>query len=148
MSDGTKSRVHFSLDSTLETVNLVERTALEFAQRAGFPEDELGNISLAAREAAVNAVMHGNHQQPGKRVEVSLEITEDALIIRVADQGAGFDPGSLPDPSAPENILRQCGRGIFLIRAFVDELNFRRLDSGTELTLIKYKHHQPESLET
>ena len=148
MTDETTSRVHFSLDSTLDTVNLVERTSLEFARRAGFPDDELSNISLAAREATVNAVMHGNRQQSGKRVDVTLEITPDALIIRVADQGAGFDPDALPNPLAPKNILHCCGRGIFLIRAFVDELNFKRLESGTELTLVKYKHHQPESLET
>jgi serine/threonine-protein kinase RsbW len=83
--------------------------------------------------------MHGNLQDPAKKVDLSLELADNALIIRVADQGEGFDPDSLPDPLAPENILRGSGRGIFLIRTFMDELKFRRLDSGTELTLIKYK---------
>jgi serine/threonine-protein kinase RsbW len=139
MPDPTTSRVHYSLDSTLATINTVEQTAHNYALKAGFPEEELGNISLAAREAAVNAVMHGNLQDPAKKVDLSLELADNALIIRVADQGEGFDPDSLPDPLAPENILRGSGRGIFLIRTFMDELKFRRLDSGTELTLIKYK---------
>jgi serine/threonine-protein kinase RsbW len=139
MPDPTTSRVHCCLDSTLATINTVEQTAHDYALKAGFHEDELGNISLAAREAAVNAVMHGNQQDPAKKVDFSIELTGDALIIRVADQGQGFDPDSLPDPLAPENILRGSGRGIFLIRTFMDELKFRRLDSGTELTLVKYK---------
>jgi serine/threonine-protein kinase RsbW len=139
MLDPTTSRVHYSLDSTLDSINTVEQTAHDFAQRAGFPEDELGNISLAAREAAVNAVMHGNRQDAAKKVDLSLELSDQALTIRVADQGEGFDPDSLPDPLAPENILRGSGRGIFLIRTFMDELKFRRLESGTELTLVKYK---------
>ncbi len=139
MLDPTTSRVHYSLDSTLDSINTVEQTAHDYALKAGFPEDELGNISLAAREAAVNAVMHGNQHDPAKKVDFSIELTNDALIIRVADQGQGFDPDSLPDPLAPENILRGSGRGIFLIRTFMDELKFRRLDSGTELTLVKYK---------
>jgi len=139
MQDPTTSRVHYSLDSTIATVNTVEQTAHDYALKAGFPEDELGNISLAAREAAVNAVMHGNQQSADKKVDLSLELTDTALTIRIADQGAGFDPDSLPDPLAPENILRGSGRGIFLIRTFMDELKFRRLDSGTELTLVKYR---------
>jgi serine/threonine-protein kinase RsbW len=141
MPDPATTRVHYSLDSTLATINTVEQTAHDYALKAGFPEDELGNISLAAREAAVNAVMHGNKQSPDKKVDLSLELTEAALTIRIADQGPGFDPDSLPDPLAPENILRSSGRGIFLIRTFMDELNFRRLESGTELTLVKYKKH-------
>ena len=139
MQDPTTSRIHYSLDSTLDTINTVEQTAHDYAVKAGFPEDELGNISLAAREAAVNAVMHGNRQDAAKKIDLSLELTGNALIICVADQGEGFDPDSLPDPLAPENILRGSGRGIFLIRTFMDELKFRRLESGTELTMVKYK---------
>ncbi|HXB62630.1 MAG TPA: ATP-binding protein [Acidobacteriaceae bacterium] len=139
MADPTTSRVHYSLDSTLASINTVEQTVHDYALKAGFPEDELCNISLAAREAAVNAVVHGNRQNAAKKVDLSLEFNDQALTIRIADQGEGFDPDSLPDPLAPENILRGSGRGIFLIRTFMDELKFRRLASGTELTLVKYK---------
>jgi serine/threonine-protein kinase RsbW len=94
---------------------------------------------MAVREAAVNAVLHGNAYDPTKRISATFEATPADLIIRIADQGPGVDPNTLPDPLAPENILRGSGRGIFLIRAFMDEVNFRQLHPGTELTLIKHR---------
>jgi serine/threonine-protein kinase RsbW len=84
-------------------------------------------------------VMHGNAHDPAKQFSVAFESTSDSLVIRIADQGPGLDPNSLPDPLAPENILRGSGRGIFLIRAFMDEVHFRQLHPGTELTLIKHR---------
>jgi serine/threonine-protein kinase RsbW len=71
-------------------------------------------------------------------VTASFEANGDALVIRIADQGKGLDPDTLPDPLAPENLLRGSGRGIFLIRSFMDEVHFRQLHPGTELTLIKH----------
>jgi serine/threonine-protein kinase RsbW len=86
----------------------------------------------------VNAVLHGNEYDPAKQVFASFENTGTALVITIADQGRGLDPASLPDPLAPENLLRCCGRGIFLIRSFMDEVSFRQLHPGTELTLVKH----------
>ena len=139
MADSTTSRVSLTLDSNLESVNKIERTAEEYAERAGFDEDTSAHIAMAAREAAVNAVMHGNGYDPDKYVHVSFETTPESLMVRVADQGPGLDPETIPDPLAPENILRGSGRGIFLIRAFMDEVHFRKLQPGTELTLIKHR---------
>ena len=139
MPDSTASRVSLTLDSSLASVDKVERTAEEFAVRAGFDEDTVPNIAMAVREAVVNAVLHGNAYDPAKHITVSFEVSSDSLIIRVADQGPGLDPSTLPDPLAPENILRGSGRGIFLIRTFMDEVHFRQLNPGTELTLIKHR---------
>jgi serine/threonine-protein kinase RsbW len=139
LPDSTASRVSLTLASSLESVDQVERTAEDFAARAGFDEDTVPNIAMAVREAAVNAVLHGNAYDPKKHITVSFEANSDALVIRVADQGAGLDPGTIPDPLAPENILRGSGRGVFLIRAFMDEVHFRQLHPGTELTLIKHR---------
>ena len=94
---------------------------------------------MAVREAAVNAILHGNAYNPSKQITASFEANSDALIVRIADQGSGFDPTSVPDPLASENILRSSGRGIFLIKAFMDEVHFRQLHPGTELTLIKHR---------
>ncbi|HZY73341.1 MAG TPA: ATP-binding protein [Edaphobacter sp.] len=141
LADSTTSRVSFTLDSSLDSVNKVELTAEQVAQRAGFDEDTATHVAMAVREAAVNAVLHGNAYDPSKHMTASFETTSDSLIIRVSDQGPGLDPDSIPDPLAPENILRGSGRGIFLIRAFMDEVHFRQLHPGTELTLIK--HRQP-----
>ena len=139
MADSTTSRVSFTLDSSLESVDKVEQTAEQFATRAGFDEDTVSHIAMAVREAAVNAVLHGNSYDKMKHITASFETTTDSLIIRIADQGSGLDPDTIPDPLAPENILRGSGRGIFLIRAFMDEVNFRQLHPGTELTLIKHR---------
>ena len=139
MPDSTTSRVSLTLSSSLESVDTVEQTAEDFAARAGFDEDTVPNIAMAVREAAVNAVLHGNAYNPAKRITVSFEANSDALVVRVIDQGPGLDPSNIPDPLAPENILRGSGRGIFLIRAFMDEVHFRQLHPGTELTLIKHR---------
>ena len=128
-----------TLDSSLASVDKVERTTEEFAAHAGFDEDTVLNIAMAVREAATNAVLHGNAYDPAKKITVSFETNPDDLIIRIADQGPGLDPTNLPDPLAPENILRGSGRGIFLIKAFMDEVHFRQLNPGTELTLIKHR---------
>ena len=139
MPDSTTSRVSLTLGSTIESVDTVERTAEDFAQRAGFDADTIPNIVMAVREAAVNAVLHGNAYDPAKQIVASFETNSDSLIFRIADQGPGFDPNRVPDPLAPENILRGSGRGIFLIRAFMDEVHFRQLHPGSELTLIKHR---------
>jgi serine/threonine-protein kinase RsbW len=122
----------------MESVATVEAAAEKLASEAGLDEDERFHVTMAAREAAVNAILHGNEYDPAKQVTASFENTGSALVITIADQGKGLDPDTLPDPLAPENLLRGTGRGIFLIRAFMDEVHFRQLHPGTELTLVKH----------
>jgi serine/threonine-protein kinase RsbW len=133
------TRTSLTLPSTLDTVDRVEQEAESFATRSGFHEDEVSNIAMAVREAAVNAVIHGNAYNRDKQVKASFEATGDDLIIRISDEGLGFSEESIPDPLSPENILRGSGRGVFLMRAFMDEVHFRQLSPGTELTLIKHR---------
>lgn len=126
-----------TLESTLESVARVEAAAFECARSAGFDEDTASNLAMVAREAVVNAVIHGNRYDLTKHITAAFETTADALRIRICDQGDGVDVEALPDPLAPENLLRASGRGIFLIRAFMDEVHFRKLTPGTEVTLVK-----------
>ena len=137
VTDGAASRVNLKLESTLASVDTVEQTAVDFARRAGFDDDTGMNIAMVAREAAVNAVVHGNKYDPAKSVDAVFELTADALIIRISDQGGGLDPDTIPDPLAPENLMRSSGRGVFLMKAFMDEVHFRQLEPGTEITLVK-----------
>jgi serine/threonine-protein kinase RsbW len=130
----------------MESVGAVEVAADQLATEAGLNEDQRFHITMAVREAAINAVMHGNKSDPGLQIEVSLENTGTALVFTIADQGQGFDPDHLPDCLAPENLLRGTGRGIFLIRSLMDEVHFRQLHPGTELTLVK--HLTPEGENT
>ncbi len=135
---GSGSRIEFTLESSLTSVDKVEHKAGELAHEAGVPEDDIFGITMAVREAAVNAVVHGNQKDPSKQITVTFENTGSSLVFTVADQGKGLNPDTIPDPLAPENLLRGSGRGIFLIRSFMDEVHFRQLDPGTELTLIKH----------
>jgi serine/threonine-protein kinase RsbW len=138
LTESTTSRISYTLDSSLDSVNKLEQTAEQVAQRAGLDEDEVFRVSMAVREAAVNAVLHGNAYDPLKKMTAHFEVGNGDLVIRIADQGKGLDPSTLPDPLAPENILSGSGRGIFLIRSFMDEVHFKQLHPGTELTLIKH----------
>jgi serine/threonine-protein kinase RsbW len=127
------------LDSTLASVDNAEEIAVGVAQRAGFEEDDLMKIGMAVRESVVNAVVHGNRYNANKKVRFSVDKNSQRFIVRVADEGEGFDFEHLPDPLAPENLLRSSGRGIFLMRSFMDELQIRRLEpAGMEFVLVKY----------
>jgi serine/threonine-protein kinase RsbW len=126
------------LDSTLDSVDQAEELASGAAGRAGFDEDDLLRIGMAVREAMVNAVAHGNRYNANKKVRFSISHSPGRFIVVIADEGEGFDFDSLPDPLAPENLMRTSGRGIFLIRSFMDDVQLRHLVSGgTEVTLVK-----------
>lgn len=134
------------MNSTMDSVEEVESAADQLATEAGLDEDQRFHIAMAVREAAVNAVLHGNEYDPARQIEVSLENTGKDLIFTVADEGKGFDPEKVPDPLAQENLLRGTGRGIFLIRSLMDEVHFRQLHPGTELKLVK--HLEPSAGKT
>ncbi len=133
------NRVAYTLDSTLDSVNKVEQTAEQLALKVGFAEEDLHKITMSVREAAVNAVLHGNAYDPNKKITVAFVAANDSLAITITDQGKGLDEQNVPDPLAEENIMKTSGRGIFLIKAFMDEVNIRDLNPGTEITLIKHK---------
>lgn len=135
-------RVSYTLDSTLETVNSAEQAASKIAAEQGFDEEEIMRISMAVREAAVNAVLHGNAYDPDKKVRLDFETTGGDLVITIRDQGKGLDMNKLPDPLADENLLKTSGRGIFLIRSFMDEVQIHPSQTGTEIKLIKHVHGQ------
>jgi serine/threonine-protein kinase RsbW len=137
--DGKTNRVCLTLDSVVKSAGTVEETAEAWARQAGFDEDTASNISMVCREAALNAVLHGNKQDPAKHVTATFELTDVELKISIADEGPGLDPDTIPDPSAPENLLRPSGRGVFLMRAYMDEVHFRQLKPGTEIVLVKHR---------
>src|ERR1051326_693348 len=136
---GEVHKVETLLDSTLESVDEAESTVLRMAGLAGLEEDDLHALGMAVREAAVNAVVHGNRYNARKKVHLMVSRTPDRLTVAIGDEGEGFALGSIAAPVAPENLLRQSGRGLLLIRAFVDEFEMlRRQPRGTEVRLVKY----------
>jgi len=141
MSRETSGRIRnfdVFLASNLESVDEAEELVLDVAKEAGFPEDELHKISMVVRETVVNAVVHGNRYSAPKKVHLGASLEEGRLTVTVGDEGDGFDLASVPDPLADENLLHQSGRGLLLVRAFVDEYQMRKLASGgTEAKLVK-----------
>src|ERR1700751_3042857 len=126
------------LDSTLESVDRAEELVVEAAKNAGINEDDALSLGMAVRESAVNAVVHGNRYNLNKKVHLTITRTPQQLEIKIADEGEGFELEQLPDPLAEENLLRHSGRGIFIIRAFTDDFQVRRMSpAGTEVTLAK-----------
>lgn len=142
--DLTQPELHeaLTLPSTLATVETVETKATEYAEKAGFDEDTASQISMVSREAAVNAVLHGNKKDPAKHVRATFKLTPETLTIQIADEGEGFDPAAIPDPLSPEGLLKPSGRGVFLMRAIMDEVNFRQLSPGAEITLVKHRNRE------
>jgi len=127
------------LESNLESVDEAEASALKVAEEIGFDEDDLHQIGMAVRECMVNAVVHGNRYSARKKVHFAVAKAADHLTITIRDEGEGFEYSTLPNPLSEENLLRQSGRGLLLIQAFVDKLEVTQAQpGGTEVKMVKY----------
>lgn len=127
-----------SLPSRIDTVAAAAAAVADFVCRSGVSDEAAFGIDMAVREAVTNAVLHGNRQDEGKVVEIILKSSPDAVEISVHDQGLGFSPEAVPDPTAQENILKTSGRGIFFMRSFMDEVDwFIRPGGGTTVRMVK-----------
>lgn len=143
------SRVDVTLETRLESVDLAEEIASKVASAAGFDEDDRHKIGMAVRESVINAIQHGNVNDSAKRVRMSLALGPAELVITVADQGGGFNADILPNPLAEENLLRTSGRGIFIIRSFMDAFHVEcGKNGGAKVTMVKrYASAEPGSRE-
>jgi serine/threonine-protein kinase RsbW len=113
--------LEITLQTQVESVNLAEEMCLRVAEAAGFGEDDCYRIGMSVREGVINAFHYGNEERPEKKIYLALDLTPEKMIIHVLDEGKGFDLNGVPDPLAEENLLSTSGRGIFLMRAFMDE---------------------------
>jgi serine/threonine-protein kinase RsbW len=109
------------LDTHVESVNLAEEMCLRVAEAVGFNEDECYRIGMSVREGVINAFHYGNQEKPDKKIHLAVDLTREKMIIHVMDEGNGFRLEDVPDPLAEENLLSTSGRGIFLMRTFMDE---------------------------
>ncbi len=135
------SVVEVRLESTLKSVEVAEDIVQRVCTTAGFDDEDQHKIGMAVHESMINAIWHGNKNDASKHVWLRFDIYPDRLEIHIRDQGSGFDLASVPDPLASENVLKVSGRGIFLIRSFVDEFQVKNIPgSGTEVTLVKRKN--------
>jgi serine/threonine-protein kinase RsbW len=131
-------RASLVLGSRFCNIEVAERALLDLCAEADCDPDETYWIVTALREALANAVRHGNHLEPERRVEVDYVIDDGTITIRVQDEGEGFDPSLIGDPTDEENLLRPCGRGIFYMRQFMNRVEFGRAPSGgTSVLMVK-----------
>jgi serine/threonine-protein kinase RsbW len=129
---------HLDLGSRFENIELVQVVLRDALDQLGLDEDARHWVDVAVREAIANAIKHGNAQNPEKQVHVDLFLDGEDLVVKVGDEGPGFDPTQIHDPLAPENLLRPNGRGIFYMKSFMDEIHYgTRPGGGTLVTLRK-----------
>jgi serine/threonine-protein kinase RsbW len=133
-------RIEFS--STLEMLDLVQAAADQILRPLALDDDTHQQVNVTIRESVINAIRHGNQNDASKRVllELTTEDTSDGceLTVRVCDQGEGFDPAAVPDPLAEENLLKASGRGMLMIRAFMDDVQLGPASGGgTEVRMVK-----------
>jgi serine/threonine-protein kinase RsbW len=134
--------IRLEFTSAFEMLDFVQVVSDHLARRVGLDEDAMHWVSVAIRESVINAIKHGNREDPAKLVTVEFAFTPadepSQLVVRVTDQGEGFDPGAIADPLAPENILKSSGRGIFFMRSFMDDVQLTRAPGGgMEVCMVK-----------
>jgi serine/threonine-protein kinase RsbW len=135
-------QVRLQIPSLFDMVDLVQVLCDHMSHMAAFDEDSGHWVGVAVRESVINAIKHGNREDPGKRVTIEFAFTPTEtpteLVVRVIDQGEGFEPQQVADPLAPENILKSSGRGIFFMRSFMDDVQLSRApEGGMEVRMVK-----------
>jgi len=134
--------VRLQIHSHFDMLDFVQVVSDRVGQLAGMDEDTVHWIGVAVRESVINAIKHGNREERTKLVTVEFTFSPTAdpseLIVRVLDQGEGFEPEEVADPLAPENLLKSSGRGIFFMRSFMDDVSLRRAsEGGMEVRMVK-----------
>jgi len=123
------------ITSNPKFVGRVEGFLEKVNRRTKLTEVQFNKLLVAATEAVNNGIIHGNKRDPHKKVILSCEINSSSLVIRVQDEGPGVDPSSLPDPLAEENLMRENGRGVFLMRSLMDVVEFEKIPDGSAVIM-------------
>lgn len=127
-----------SFPSTTDQVAKADEFLETLLRKAGLPEDTIANLAIAVTELVNNAIKHGNKLQKNKMVTVSIIYSPEKIEITVADEGEGFEPDKIPDPLAEENLMKEIGRGIFIVKSLIDEVRFQFPSTGgTRVILTK-----------
>ena len=138
-----KREIVLDIPSEDKYIYLLDLVVSYVTKEMEFDEEITEQVNLAIIEAGTNAIRHGNRNDPEKTAQFRFHIAEDKLAVFVKDCGSGFDPENVGDPLSPENFMKPCGRGIFLMRALMDEVEYNTSEnSGTEVRMVKYKNSQ------
>jgi serine/threonine-protein kinase RsbW len=137
--ESATQEVRLVVPSRIESLALINAVTEEVADQMEFDEEARNAITISVVEAGTNAIQHGNGEDGSKPTEVLFRLEQEALVILIRDRGAGFDPSALKNPLAEENMFAESGRGVYILRSFMDEVGFEfRQGEGTECRLVKY----------
>ena len=128
-------KYYLEIESTPNNLITVEEFVNYFAVELGLDEEMMNGLLLAVTEATTNAILHGNKNNKLKLVRIYVYVEDSTLTIKIKDEGKGFDPSLVPDPTNPENLLKDSGRGLYLMRVYMDGLNYNQTPEGTETIL-------------
>ena len=123
------------ISSDPELLPELEEFIVDLATQSKLRDDKLNSLALSFSEAASNSVVHGNKFDKSKKVKITVRIDEKKMIVIIKDEGKGFDIQTVPDPTKPENLLKDSGRGIHIMRSFLDDLRYNFTPNGTETIL-------------
>ena len=139
-------RIEVILETLLDSIALAEEMGVRVAAAAGFGEDDQYKIGLAVHESVMNAFQYGNRQLRQKKIYLTFELMHEKMVIRVVDQGNGYCLADVPDPRKDENMLEDSGRGVLLMKAFMDEFDVLQGQSGgAEVVMAKRYRKQNNS---
>lgn len=142
MTEQYKEMFEMIIASVPDQIQHVEEKCEEMSTLAGFVNDDRDTIAIATTEMVANAIYHGNKSNPDKSVRVRFYVGEGQLTVHITDQGPGFNLEAVPDPLKPENLLKDSGRGIFIVRSMMDNVEFQfEPEGGTTVILTKRKKH-------
>lgn len=138
---GRRKSKEYSLvfPSQVEYIEKVEALTEKACAHAKFSEDERDSMAIAVTEAVNNAILHGNKKNPDKNVHVTISATVDTVRVVILDEGDGFNPQKIDNPLEPQNLLKESGRGVFIVRSLMDEVSFNFSKGGTEITFVKIR---------
>ena len=123
------------IESDPNNLITVEEFVNYFCKDINLTDEQLANVLLAVTEATTNAIIHANKCDQSKMVTIDVKVSETKLVVKVKDEGEGFDPAGIPDPTEPENLLNESGRGVYLMRVYMDNVEYNRTSSGMETIL-------------
>lgn len=133
-----KKSYQLEIESDPNNLITVEEFVNYFSKDVGLDEDRLNGLLLSVTEATTNAIIHGNKSDRSKNVYINVTLENKVLTITIKDEGVGFDPAIVPDPTHPDNLLKDSGRGLYLMRVYMDELHYNHTPTGTE-TILKLR---------
>ncbi len=123
------------IESNPNNLITVEEFVNYFCKDINLTDDQLANVLLAVTEATTNAIIHANKCDQSKMVTIDVKVNETKLVVKIKDEGEGFDPADIPDPTEPENLLNESGRGVYLMRVYMDNVEYNLTPSGMEIIL-------------